>query len=700
MEPLSVAAPPAGSVPRPRLIQRLSEARDAPFVLLVAPAGYGKTTLLSEWAAADARRFAWLNPGAGDHDTARLLTSVRRTVGDAEAPTVLVVDNVHLVTEAETFAALEDVARSMPSGSQLALGARCEPNLRVGSLRAHRRIFELRTRDLAMTRSEAGALLTGVGLRIPSHGLDTLMQRTEGWPAGLYLAALSLRAQGNVDAALAHFAGDDRVVVDYLRDELMARLKPNQVDFLLRTSILGTLSGSLCSAVTGQRGSAKRLAALARSNVLMLTLDRGGTSYRYHPLFREMLHAELRRLDPDSEPGLHARASEWYEQHGQLDSAVQHAVAARDPEHAGELLWRHACSYIGHGRNEALAGWLGEFSEDQLAAVPTLAMAAATSRVAAGDGDQARHWAATASRSLSRRPSKERTLDGAALLLHALLAEDGPAQMGKDAARARTLVSEQPESRPLARLLEGTSHQLAGDRLTARAELDDGARSGAVTAPHVQALCLAQLALLEIDGDEWDAAAMLAERARSRVEGSGLAGYPIAGLVYAVSALTRSHTGPVANAHRDLHIADRLLRQLVAFVPWFEAETRVTLARAALALSDVACARSLTAEAARLIHRIPEAPVLRAWLSDACEQLEAATGSAGDGLGLTAAELRVLRMLPTHLSFPAIAKQLFVSPNTVKTHVRALYRKLDATSRSEAVSRAAAAGLLDVLRAA
>ena len=161
MQPASVAAVPAGSVPRPRLIRRLSEARDAPFVLLVAPAGYGKTTLLSEWAAADTRRFAWLEPGAGDNDAAHLLRSLRRTARDSADPTVLVVDNVHLVTEAETFAALEDVARSMPPGSQLALGARCEPDLPVGSLRAHRRIFELRTGDLAMTRSEAGALLTG-----------------------------------------------------------------------------------------------------------------------------------------------------------------------------------------------------------------------------------------------------------------------------------------------------------------------------------------------------------------------------------------------------------------------------------------------------------------------------------------------------------------------------------------------------------
>ena len=720
MEPASVAARPAahrsrrrraagprpptrprGSIPRPRLVRLLCEAREAPLVLLVAPAGYGKTTLLSEWAARDGRRFVWIDLGAGDHDSDRLVASVKRTVHDAEPPTVLVVDNAHLVSTPETFDALNDAARSMPSGSQLALASRCEPSLPVGSLRAHRRIFELRTGDMAMTRSEASALLTAAGIRLASDGLDRLMDRTEGWPAGLYLAALSLRAQPSVDAALSRFAGDDQVVADYLRDELMARLEPDHVAFLLHTSILNTLSGPLCDAVLGHAGSARILGTLARSNVLLVSLDRGGTSYRYHPLFREMLHSELRRLDPGREPDLHARASAWHEEHGDLDSAIHHAVAAGNPEHSGELLWRHASSYIGHGRNNALAGWLNHFNDDQLAAVPSLAVAAASSRLAAGDGDQARHWTSAAARNLARRPSSKRyPLNGAVLLLRALLAERGLAHMGRDAARACALPSEHGESRSFSRLLVGASHQLAGDRGRARAALDDGARSSAVGAPHVQALCLAQLALLEIDGDDWDAAAILTERARSRVEKCGLAGYPIVALVYAVSALTRSHIGPVADADRDLRTASRLVDQLVDFIPWYEAETRVTLARASLGLSDVAGARSLIAEAARLVRRSPESPTLRAWVTEACSQLEAATDSAGDGLTLTAAELRVLRMLPTHLSFPAIAKQLFVSPNTVKTHVRALYRKLDASSRSEAVSRAAAAGLLDGLRAA
>jgi LuxR family maltose regulon positive regulatory protein len=284
--------------------------------------------------------------------------------------------------------------------------------------------------------------------------------------------------------------------------------------------------------------------------------------------------------------------------------------------------------------------------------------------------------------------------------MSAVLAERGLAHMSREAPRARALSSQNGDTRSFSRLLAGAAHHLAGDRLRARAALDDGARSSAVAAPHVQALCLSQLALLELDEDDWDAATTLSEKARSRVEGSGLADYPVAALVYAVSALARSHRGPVDDANRDLRTSSRLTARLVDFIPWYEAETRVTLARASLGLSDVAGARSLLAEAARMVRKIPESPTLRAWVREACAQLEEATGSAGDGLTLTAAELRVLRMLPTHLSFPAIAMPLFVSTNTVKTHVRALYRKLDASSRSEAVSHAASAGLLDGLRAA
>src|SRR4051812_43154272 len=354
MEPASIAAPPAahrarrrsaqgcrpstrprGVVARPRLVRRLSEAREAPLVLLVAPAGYGKTTLLSEWSALDGRRFAWMELDERNGDPCRVLASAARTMHEGRPPTVLVVDNAHAITSPQAFEALEVAACSMPGGSQIVLASRCEPGLPVGSLRARRSVVELRAGDLAMTHSEAGALLGAAGIRLADDGIDLLMRRTEGWPAGIYLASLSLRAQPDVDAALAAFAGDDQVVADYLRDEVLARLLPDDVEFLIQSSVLGTLSGSLCDAVLGRTGSGETLAKLARANVLLVSLNRAGTSYRYHTLFAEMLRAELRRLDPEQEPALHARASAWHLERGDVDAAIDHAVTAGDAEQSG-----------------------------------------------------------------------------------------------------------------------------------------------------------------------------------------------------------------------------------------------------------------------------------------------------------------------------------------------------------------------------
>jgi LuxR family maltose regulon positive regulatory protein len=490
-------------------------------------------------------------------------------------------------------------------------------------------------------------------------------------------------------------------VADYLRDELLAPLAPDTLAFLTRTSILDTLSGALCDAVLGKGDSARTLARLAVSNTLLVSLDRNGQSYRYHTLFRQMLRTQLRRLEPERERELHARASVWYAQARDVDRAIRHAVAAGDAERSGELLWRHSGSYIGRGRNAALRSWLEQFTDAQIAASPSLALTAANSRLAAGDRNEAGHWTAAAERSLARAPSAAPgVLDSAVLLLRAAIAEHGLEQMGRDVACARELEPEHGASRSLARLLAGAAHHLSGNRERARADLEDGVRSSAVAAPQIQAICLAQLALLELDEGDWQAGGILIERARSRVESCGLANYPTAALVYAVSALVRSHVGPVEEADRDLRACRALLGRLVDFVPWYEAEVRLALGRAALGLSDVAGARTLLAEASRLVKRTPESPTLASWLAESLAQLEAATGSAGELLTLTAAELRVLRMLPTHLSFPAIAGQLFISTNTVKTHVRALYRKLDASSRAEAVTRAVAAGLLDELRAA
>jgi LuxR family maltose regulon positive regulatory protein len=217
-----------------------------------------------------------------------------------------------------------------------------------------------------------------------------------------------------------------------------------------------------------------------------------------------------------------------------------------------------------------------------------------------------------------------------------------------------------------------------------------------VAAPSIQVLCLAQLAVLASEEEDWTTAELCISRARMQVERVGLADYPLAALVYAASALDRAHRGRVDDAQRDMREGARLLAMLGDFTPWYEAETRLLLARAALRLSDVVGARTLLAEASRLARRAPDAVVLKDWLDESWAQADSFSSAAILGpTSLTTAELRVLRLLPTHLSFREIAGRLQVSANTIKTQAHAVYRKLDASSRTEAVSSARLLGLLD-----
>jgi LuxR family maltose regulon positive regulatory protein len=699
-------------VPRARLIQLLLEARETPVALLVAPAGYGKTTVLSEWAASDPRPFAWVGLDA-EHDDPRALmatigdalgvrstrtvSGLARHVGARSDPFVLVLDDVHELRAPEAYAVVSELARALPRGSQVALASRCEPGLAVGRLRAHRQVLELRTADLAMDRPEAAALLQAAGAPLGTGQVETLLERTEGWPAGLYLAALSIRAQPDVRDAVARFAGDDRVVADYLGDEILGSLSPKLTAFLLRTSLLDTLSGPLCDAVLGETGSSRVLAELARSNVLLTGLDRTGETYRYHPLFAEMLRAGLRRTEPEREAELHRRAAAWYGAGGDPRLATRHAVAAGDVGAAGELLWAHAPAHIAQGGNDTVRRWLGELADDQIEASAPLALVAAMSALAASDRGGAERWTAAAARSLER--TGDHGSHAAALaLLRAAAARDSLARMGADAARAAG--SEPCPWRSTACLLEGIARHLTGNRDEARTLLEAGSTGGAVPAPAVQALCLSQLALLAIEEEDWDGAAVLTARARSQAGTGGLEDYPALALVSAVSGLVRAQRGMVEEAGLDLRRAARLASALGDFAPWYDAETRLALGRAALRLGDLRSARASLAEAAHLLRYTPDAVTLREWLERARTDLETATRSTGETCALTTAELRVLRLLPTHLSFPAIAGRLYVSPNTVKTHVRAVYRKLDASSRAEAVARASAAGLLEQARAA
>jgi LuxR family maltose regulon positive regulatory protein len=720
-----------GLVPRARLVERLLGFSTAPLALLVAPAGYGKTTLLAEWREQDARPFAWLSLNDRDNDPAHLLASIVRALHDIEPvereileslsvpstdiedvvlprlsrslearrlPFVLVLDDAHHLHARAALRALNSLIGGLHAGSQVAVASRRELPLSVGRLRAHRMVVELRTPDLAMRADEAAGLLELAAIDLDDDGIDALLRRTEGWPAGLYLATLAVRDQPDTRRALRRFAGDDRIVVDYLRDELLSELPAKERTFLTRTSVLDRLAGPICDAVLNGTGGATTLAAMARSNLLLVPLDRRDETYRYHPLLADVLRAELRRTEPEAEAGLHSRASEWCEDHGDHERAIEHAIDSGDVVQAGDLLWRHVPELIPRGHLATVQRWLARFSEDEVRSHASLALVAAAIRLVTGDGNELRYWTQAAGVALRRDGAGEEAakLDVALAILQASSGESGMDTMRDAAVGAYALAPDGSPWQSLCGLFEGVARHLGDDAAQARSVLEQAARSGAASAPGVQALCLAQLALLAIDDDDWDAAEGRAAQALAQVERVGIAEYPTEALVFAVAALVRARRGRIEEASRALRQSRALLAGLSDFLPWYEAEARIVAARVALRLSDVALARTLLSEAARDLRHLPEVALLDRWLAETRKQ--AAPGSAHGGtqqLSLTTAELRVLQFLPSHLSIREIAERLYVSPNTVKTHARAVYRKLDASSRAEAVVRAHETGLLD-----
>jgi LuxR family maltose regulon positive regulatory protein len=691
-----------GLVARARLVRRLTEVHDMTLALLVAPAGYGKTTTLLEWAQHDERPFAWVTLDRADDDAEHLRASVACATDPLTGrgrEFVLVLDDLQVLRSRGAIDVLTALVEDPPAGAQLVLASRCEPPLPLGRLRAHREVLELTSRDFVMTRGEATALLELAGADLAAADVDALVRRTEGWPAGLYLAAVSLRDQPDTAAAIARFGGDDRVVSDYVADCLLSELTAEEVTFLQRTSVLDRLSGPLCDAVLRESGSAERLRNLARANALVVPLDRTDEWYRYHGLLAQMLRAQLRRREPELEGELHRRASQWHADHGDVDAAIRHAAVAGDVRLAGDLLWTNASRYIPQGHNATVRRWLGHFTDEQVAGYAPLALVAANVHLAEGDRGRTEHWTAAAARALDGVPARRRpaAVEAGVAAMRAAIARDGVQRMRDDAARAYALDAQDSPTRSMDRLLEGTACHLLGARERAHELLQEGSRRGVVGAPSVNALCLAQLALLALDRDDWGLATELAARARSQIERFRLAAYPTMSLVLAVAALTQAQRGRVQAAMEDCAEATRLLDTMDDFVPWYVAEVRIVLARAALRLSDVAGARALVEGAALAVRASPDAPVLAAWHEDASAQVDAYASSAiMTPATLTTAELRILALLPTHLSFREMGSRLYVSPNTVKTQAQAVYRKLDASSRSEAVARARELGLLEL----
>ena len=715
---------PPGHILRERLTRRLIEARERPVVLLRAPAGYGKTSLLREWTETDPRPCGWATLCADDNDPATLISVIAlafepadpigwevfealssgrpdacdvalrrlaRTLRRRELPFVLVLDGLHELRTRAAQSVVRTISETLPPGSQLALSSRGGAELPVARLRAQRRSLELGQEDLRMTRSEAVALLAAAGLDTAAQDVSELMQRTDGWPAALYLSALAPDRRW-----------DDPLVVEYVRDELLANESPARLEFLMGTSVLQHLTPSLCDAVLHRDDSAAQLEALTRANVPIERLDRRAGTLRYNALFAEVLRSELRRREPGRESSVNRRASAWFEREGELEAAMRHAVMADDLPRSARLIWLNTPGAVAQGRGESIPAALRQLGEKPLTDVPLLGLTAAGSSLMSGDLYEAERWTTIAEGNLGRQSPRKRSEQEEAGLaaMRAGIGRAGVRHMGADAAHAHALLEEGSPWRPLCRFFEGSALHLGGDIDAARARLEDGAHRAAVSEPLIQALCLAQLALLEADEGNLARASSFAARARAQVERFRLEENPLTTLVIAVSGAIPTVRPQTAATARDLRLAVGLLTRLTDPSPWLDAECRVTLSRAVLLSTGPAAAAELLAPAWVAFGSNGEAPVLTRWLREAQDQIEIAAGSVGaTNWCLTTAELRVLRYLPSHLSFREIAERLYVSQNTVKTHARAIYRKLGISSRGEAVDLARRAGLVDSVTA-
>jgi LuxR family maltose regulon positive regulatory protein len=377
----------------------------------------------------------------------------------------------------------------------------------------------------------------------------------------------------------------------------------------------------------------------------------------------------------------------WHEQHDEPDRAIRHAIASGDRERAAELIWALAPAYAFGGKCAILEAWLSAFADGAVVASARLALTAAVVQIVRNDRDRVEHWLRAAER-LEPATGDPDALAGAAAVLRAALLPRAPGHT--------TAVPLDSALLALERLAGGIAHHLSGDREGAAVLLHEGARLGAVAAPVLRALCLAQLGILAAEAGSWEEAALHAGRAHAQVESAHAGAMPIVALVHAVCAAVDAHRGHPETARREALEAKRLLDDSCGPVPWLAAEARIWLARTAIRLSDVTDARGLLAQAARSRREVHDDGVLEQWIDDTWARADAfAAGGTGVAPTLTIAELRVLRFLPSHLSFREIGDRLHVSANTVKTQALAVYRKLDASSRSEAVTRGRAVGLLD-----
>jgi LuxR family transcriptional regulator, maltose regulon positive regulatory protein len=713
-------------------MERLRRNDSCPIVSVVAPAGYGKTTLLSQWAERNGQAFVWVSLEEPDNDPKVLLAYVAEALDGIEpldqrvfdalassassvpgsvvprlvsafwsmsSPVVLVLDDVHVLHDRECRDALSVLADHIPGGSRLVMAGRAPPPLRVARLRVEGKILEIGPSDLSFTRGEASSLLHNAEVAVGQDELEELHRRTEGWPAGLYLAALVLRQGGAMANAAYAFSGGDVFVSEYVESEFLSRLSQGHRAFLTRTAVLERLSGPLCDAVLDLQDAHAILADIARSNLLLVPLDRRGEWYRYHHLFRDMLLAELHRQSPELIPVLRRRAADWCLRNGWPEQALEYHMAAGDVDSAAALVEKLTVPTHRQGRISTIQRWF-RWLEDRrgLDGRPMAAMLISLLSALTGRPVEAEQWADALDRWQHGDDTRsDPAVEAWAALLRAILCRRGVDQMRADADDAARRFAAANFITPAPALMQGIARVLLGDPDGGDACLEDAVKAAeAVSAPDNLVLALSERSLVAMARGRWSQAEALAEQAGSILDMAGMEQSFPTPVVDAVRARVALHRGDVPAVRQHLVSAQRLRPLLTYALPHIAVQARIELARVDLALADIAGGRTLMREVDELLRYRPGLGNLVTEARAVQVRLGRERGSAiPRGSSLTSAELRLLPMLSTHLSFPEIAGAMFLSRHTVKAEANSIYRKLGVSSRSQAVSRSRQLGLLD-----
>ena len=720
---------PRDALARPRCTDVLCESAPR-LVLLAAPPGFGKTTLLAQWRDVDSRAFACVSLDSGDNDPVTFwsyivqairhavpewgeaamnaLREPRADVVDAVVPAVLrdleavseglvlVLDDYQEITNRICHDSLSFFLERTPSNVTLVVATRSDPPIAMGRLRALEELLELRAVDLSFTEAESATFLNEIlHLGLVSETLGALHERTEGWPVGVHLAAMSLSHEADRAGFVARFGGANRYIVDYLTEVVLDTLDEEQHRFLLETSVLDTMFGPLCDAATGRQGSADVLVELERANLFLMPLDDRREWYRYHELFADVLRNRLLQSDPELALAVHRRASEWLGQAGYRYEAVRHAVAAHALESAITLV---------------LEDWRPSLDQDDAVAIlRQLDELPATNDERDARLAVVRAWALSA---LNRREESLGALESAesarveppmpcglpfqaaTALTRACFPWGDSARMLDAAAQASGLLSDTfSVGRPVSLLALGWARRLRGEDDAARATLEQAAFLAVRSNQWLVAgMAKAMLARISLETDDIDIAVAAARRALTTLEVHGVADKPGAGIAHVALGAALAGRNELEEARKLL---DRGLANLRARgQPLDVADALLVSAPVRRALEATAPARAMLEEARKLLATCPDPGVLSARLVEVARTLTPAHRRIEGDSDLTERELEVLRYLAEGLTKREIGKELFLSFNTIHSHTKSIYQKLRVSSRQDAIARARELGAL------